>query len=111
MTLRFEIGNQIRDAVRSNGQADDEPDDTSEGYAIVRLDEQSIAHFVRLAASTTALEEDQRALFYRQRNGRILFATNAFFFQEGQAERYEAARYGRFRVNEEGEPLLVGLHD
>lgn len=111
MTLRFEIGDQIRDAVRSNGQADDEPDDTSEGYAIVRLDEQSIAHFVRLAASNTALEEDQRALFYRQRNGRILFATNAFFFQEGQAERYEAARYGRFRVNEKGKPLLVGLHD
>ena len=39
------------------------------------------------------------------------FATDAFFFQEGHAERYEPARYGRFRVNEDGEPLLVALHD
>ncbi|WP_340367543.1 GDYXXLXY domain-containing protein, partial [Marinobacter azerbaijanicus] len=39
------------------------------------------------------------------------FATDAFFFQEGHAERYELARYGRFRVNERGEPLLVALHD
>lgn len=111
MTLRFEIGNQIRDAVGSNGPADSEREEISEGYAVVRLDERGVAHFVRLAASNTALEDNQRALFFRQRNGRILFATNAFFFQEGQAERYEAARYGRFRVNEEGEPLLVGLHD
>lgn len=111
MTLRFEIGNQIRDAVGSNGPADSEREEISEGYAVVRLDERGVAHFVRLAASNTALEDNQRTLFFRQRNGRILFATNAFFFQEGQAERYEAARYGRFRVNKDGEPLLVGLHN
>ena len=37
------------------------------------------------------------------------FATNAFFFQEGTAKRYEAARYGEFRVASDGELLLTGL--
>jgi uncharacterized membrane-anchored protein len=39
------------------------------------------------------------------------FATNAFFFQEGTARRYEAARYGEFRVAPDGELLLTGLRD
>ncbi len=101
MALRFEVGDRIREAA---GEA-------SEGYAIVSLDEQRVAHFVRLGTPAETLAENERALFFRQRNGRILFATNAYFFEEGQAERYEPARYGRFRVNEKGEPLLVGLHD
>lgn len=107
MTLRFEVGNQIRAAART----DSEKAKPLKGYAVVRLDEQRIAHFVRLGSPEEGLTENERALFFRQRNGRIQFATNAYFFEEGQAERYEAARFGRFRVNEQGEPLLVGLHD
>jgi uncharacterized membrane-anchored protein len=42
------------------------------------------------------------------RDGRPKFATNAFFFQEGDAGLYEAARYGEFRVDD-GELLLTGL--
>lgn len=38
-------------------------------------------------------------------------ATNAFFFQEGHAERYEKAHYGEFRVDKEGELLLTALYD
>src|SRR6267378_3387619 len=48
-------------------------------------------------------------LRYRVRNGELKFATNAFFFQEGTARRYERARYGEFRVAPDGELLLTGL--
>jgi uncharacterized membrane-anchored protein len=48
-------------------------------------------------------------LRYRVRNGELKFATNAFFFQEGTAKRYEGARYGEFRVAPDGELLLTGL--
>jgi uncharacterized membrane-anchored protein len=38
--------------------------------------------------------------------------TNAFFFQEGDAERFSSARYGEFRVDRSsGEAVLVGLRD
>ena len=43
------------------------------------------------------------------RAGSPKFATNAFFFQEGDAHLYESAQYGEFRVDEDGELLLTGL--
>ncbi|VAW48500.1 hypothetical protein MNBD_GAMMA02-677, partial [hydrothermal vent metagenome] len=48
---------------------------------------------------------------YRMRNNRIQFATNAFFFQEGDAQLFDAARYGQFKVADDGELLLVAMHD
>ena len=45
------------------------------------------------------------------RNGAVKVATNAFFFQEGHAQAYEAARYGEFRVNENGKLLLAAMFD
>ena len=38
-------------------------------------------------------------------------AGDAFFFEEGQMERYEAARYGELRVDDHGDAVLVGLRD
>jgi uncharacterized membrane-anchored protein len=48
---------------------------------------------------------------YRVRNEQIWLGTNAFFFKEGEAGRYEGARFGEFRVNEAGDAMLVGLRD
>lgn len=49
------------------------------------------------------------AIHYRVRNNTMKLATNAFFFQEGHAEAFEAAEYGLFRVNDNGEPLLTDM--
>ena len=65
----------------------------------------------RLADGEGTLGNDERQLQYRLRNGQVRLATDAFFFQEGDAEHYETAHYGQFRVNTKGEPLLVALHD
>lgn len=49
---------------------------------------------------------------FRIRGGRVWLGTNAYFFAEGTADRYEAARYGEFRVDPAtGEAVLVGLRD
>ena len=50
----------------------------------------------------------------RTQNTAYLFArapgeTNAYFFEEGTAKRYEAAQYGELRVAPDGELLLTGL--
>ncbi|MEP6875610.1 MAG: GDYXXLXY domain-containing protein [Burkholderiales bacterium] len=51
-------------------------------------------------------------LRYRIRHGQVWLGTNAFFFEEGTAERFNGARYGEFRVDREsGEAVLVGLRD
>lgn len=112
MALSFAIRNSIRGL--------DIPANYN-GAVVVRVDERRIAHFVRLAKEDQtkddqtrddkALTANEMRLEFRVRNGNIKFATNAFFFQEGTGERYESARYGRFRVNADGELLLVSLHD
>jgi uncharacterized membrane-anchored protein len=51
-------------------------------------------------------------LRYRVRNGRVWLGTNAYFFEEGTAQRYAQAKYGEFRLDREsGEAVLVGLRD
>jgi uncharacterized membrane-anchored protein len=57
------------------------------------------------------LADKEILLRYRVRDGAVKFATNAFFFQEGNAKIYQPARYGQFRVDAEGELLLVSLYD
>jgi uncharacterized membrane-anchored protein len=83
-----------------------------DGYVIVALDNNKVAQFVRLAANQPKnLASNEMAIHYRIRNGVMQLATNAFFFQEGHGEAFEAAEYGLFRVNDKGEPLLTNLVD
>ena len=83
-----------------------------DGYVIVALDNNKVAQFVRLAANQPKnLATNEMAIHYRIRNSAMQLATNAFFFQEGHGEAFEAAQYGLFRVNDKGEPLLTEMVD
>ena len=83
-----------------------------EGYVIVALDQHNVGQLVRLAANQSKnLASNEIAIYYRIRNGAMQLATNAFFFQEGHGEAFEAAEYGLFRINDKGEPLLTNLVD
>ena len=48
---------------------------------------------------------------YRVRNGRVRIGTNAYFFPEGHAERFNGAKFGDFRADGHGAVLLVALLD
>jgi uncharacterized membrane-anchored protein len=49
---------------------------------------------------------------YRVRNHQVWLGTNAYFFEEGSADRYAQARYGEFRIDRySGEAVLVALRD
>lgn len=105
MTLRYALENEILEAQSSNR------DQASDGYVIVALDNHNVGHVVRLADSyeSNTLAANERVIHYRLRGGSVKLATNAFFFQEGHSEAFEAAEYGQFRVNDKGEPLLTNL--
>ena len=108
MALRFALANDIQHALE--GQDGGVLASAADGHAIVALDDRGIARFETLQRGHKQAQ-DQIVLTYRLREGRVKFATDAFFFQEGHAQRFENARYGAFRVNPAGELLLVGLHD
>ena len=84
--------------------------DAKDGYVLVTLDKKKVASFVSLYILATS-KENEIYLKYRIRNGVLKFASNAFFFEEGTAPKYEKAKYGEFRVNSKGELLLVAMAD
>ena len=59
----------------------------------------------------TALVPGEHRLTYRIRGRRPHIGTDAYFFQEGTADRYQRARYGEMRVAPDGAAVLVGLRD
>lgn len=114
MALRFKIANDALPAMKRSesdarrGFFAGQGLAPADGRIVAVLDERSIASFRRLDDGTV-LRADEVLLRYRVREGNMKFATNAFFFQEGTAKRYEGARYGEFRVAPDGELLLTGL--
>ncbi len=105
MRLRFKAEQEIlRYLPASKDRA------VSEGYAIVRLNEQQVGEIQRVVMNLPeSLAANEWPLHYRFRQGELRFATNAFFFQEGHADDYAQARYGEFKVNNYGEMLLTNL--
>jgi uncharacterized membrane-anchored protein len=99
MRLNFEIAGQAFGPA-SAPKAD--------GHIVVLLDPNGIGRFRRLGEARR-LAPGEVALRYRIRDGRPNFATNAYFFEEGQAERYADAAFGEFRVGSDGEMILTGL--
>ena len=81
-----------------------------DGHVVVGLDGQQVGHFRRIDRGG-ALARDEIKLRYRIRGGDAKFATNAYFFEEGQGAAFEPAQYGEFRVAEDGEMILIGLRD
>ena len=111
MALRFAMANEINAALYSpSNKKRLAKDKNHNGYAVVTADANQVAVFKSVYAQRP-LGEDEFLMRYRLRNGNVKFATNAFFFQEGHAEYYEQAKYGGFRVADDGELLLVSLHD
>lgn len=66
-----------------------------------------------LAGSGDQLSKEPGQVSMRIRQGRwgASIGPDAFFFQEGTAEVYEQARWGGFRVADDGTALLVALYD
>jgi uncharacterized membrane-anchored protein len=101
MALRFKVADEVLGRNRAKTSLRD-------GHLVLKLDNQGIGHFARFD-NGQALAADEVRMRYRIRNGQAKFATNAFFFQEGHAQRYEAARYGEFRVDRRGDTVLTGM--
>jgi|GEM_PF-316598 len=106
MRLRFNLA----DKIRSDENTSKEGVDKVDGFVIIDVNAKGVGSFNALSQGQS-LEANQLKLQYRTRKGRIQFATNAFFFQEGDAMLFDAARYGEFKVDDKGELLLKAMYD
>ena len=131
MALRFEIAEQISVALTQDVllSANTENKKFADGLVVVALDDNSVASFIKIIDDHTVKQDNinqditnqkivnqgknnkQSALQFRLRKGQVKFASNAYFFEEGAGNELAQARYGEFRVGENGELILVSLCD
>ena len=113
MALRFELANQVNEALQSAPEAlASQIRDQGHGYMVLRPDPQGIFKLSSItAALPSAVVADAVPLEFRLRNHDVRIVSDAWFFPEGQAKRYEHARFGEFRVNSAGTGLLSGMLD
>lgn len=82
------------------------------GFCVVTLDTNGVARRVRLQENRSPLESGEYLIPYTSREWRgINIGAESFFFQEGEAEKFEVAEYGGIKVDARGNSLLVGLYD
>jgi uncharacterized membrane-anchored protein len=103
MALNFRLARDISSEITGKVES-------AGNVAVLKLDERRIGQLNRVQREGTLNPGEMRFRF-RIRNDAVWLGTNAFFFHEGDAERYRLARYGEFRVNEDGDAMLVDLRD
>ncbi|WP_460872919.1 GDYXXLXY domain-containing protein [Paralcaligenes ginsengisoli] len=79
------------------------------GYMILQPDAQGVYQLQSIQFQPRA--DQGVALEFRLRGPDVRIVTNGYFFPEGQARRFEAAKYGEFRVARDGTGLLTRLLD
>lgn len=88
------------------------PDGCHDGYAVFAVDADGVGRFLRVQPGPRPVAAGEVAVRFRERRwNEIRIAGNAWFFPEGQGERYAPARYGELRVDADGTALLVALRD
>jgi uncharacterized membrane-anchored protein len=82
------------------------------GYCVIRIDTNGVAEKVRFQKDQTPLNNGEHLIAYKASNKwRVSIGAESFFFQEGQAEKYEKAKYGGIKIDKNGNSLLIGLYD
>lgn len=101
MTLRYAISRDI--------STDSIP---KRGFCIVKLKENGVAKKVRIQEDKTPINKNEFPIVYTSKNHwQISIGAESYFFQEGEAEKYEKAKYGGIKVDYQGNSLLIGLYD
>ena len=103
MRLNFVVPVELLDAP---------PSATAERPKVVaRRDERGVASLLRVVKQGETLAADEFLFELTPKGGRWILVSDAWFFREGEAERWAQARFGEFRVMPDGRALLVGMAD
>jgi uncharacterized membrane-anchored protein len=84
---------------------------TTRPQVVARRDARGVATLLRQGDALTTLAPGEFLIELTPKNGSWILVTDAWFFREGEGERWAAAKYGEFRVTPDGRALLVGMAD
>jgi len=102
MALRFRL---------ADGALRHQSTDGQRSLAIGKRDADGVLRLTRIGDARSELAPDELMIELIQKRGQWIVVTDAWYFKEGTAKKWEAARFGEFRVLPNGRALLVGLAD
>lgn len=101
MTLRYAISENLNIAKMPK-----------RGYCIVKLDNRGIAQRVRFQKESHPLKSGEYLIQYNAPDSwNINIGAESYFFEEGQAEKFEKAEYGGVKIDQNGNSILIGLYN
>lgn len=101
MRLRYRLISEMDDNVNCHA-----------GVCAVAYNDSSIATAIKLTGvSENTLSKQECLLKYGCNDNELHLGAESYFFEEGQGEKYDSARYGGLRVDEDGNSVLIGLFD
>ena len=85
---------------------------SSSGYIVVTLDHRGVADRVRFQKELSPKQTGEYLIKYRcPDEWSMNIGAESYFFEEGKAEKFENAKYGALKVDDNGNSILVGLYD
>ncbi len=96
MALNYEITTWHMDSV------------PEKGFLLLQLDDHRVGTLLRMQHREQPVNSIEILVKYKAWGNRI--GAESYFFEEGQAEKYENAKYGGLRVDRHGNSILVGLY-
>lgn len=81
------------------------------GFCVVKINSKGIAEKVRLQEYKEPISEGEYLINFTKGDWNLNIGAESFFFQEGEGEKFENAKYGGLKIDREGNSILVGLYD
>ncbi|SDH51070.1 GDYXXLXY domain-containing protein [Myroides phaeus] len=82
------------------------------GYVLLDIDANQVGHYIKMTDQIGEIKEGQVYIkFFNNTDWSYNIGAESFFFQEGEAEKYEKAKYGGLRVDDKGNSILIGMYD
>ncbi|MGE0699656.1 MAG: GDYXXLXY domain-containing protein [Hyphomicrobiaceae bacterium] len=103
MALRFKIAVDVARSMR--------PVPGAIAWALATVDERGVATFKSVSEVKPTPSAGEVVLPLHARRLGWIVATDAWFFEEGTAEKWQKARFGEMRVSPNGTALLAGMAD
>lgn len=104
MRLNYSLPAAVEDGLRSLATLE-------RPQVIARRDARGVAQLLRIASTDTVPGPGEMRIELTPKDGRWILVSDAWFFREGDGQRWQAAKFGEFRVLTDGRALLVGLAD
>ena len=86
-------------------------EDGTRGYLVISKGANQVAQFERFYGGEALSPSEKLVRFHGRPYNTVRIVPDSFMFQEGQADRFRAARYGVFKFDAAGGQVLVGLAD